>query len=104
MEFVPFSTTAMIEVLMRLDSQQLETSYYAGKGSAWDLTSLETLADAVLTWVEAGPFAVLSNMLTCVGVKTTSLESNTAPTFTAVPDHVVQGAVAQPSEPNSVAF
>lgn len=104
MPYVPILNVAMIEILMRLDDQSIENTYYAQNETGWSLGALEDLADAVLVWVGGSYFNLLSNMITCVGVKVTDLTTNTSPTFTAVPATTVQGAVAQPSVPSNVAF
>jgi len=104
MPFVSIPNTAMIEVLMRLDSQSIENTYYAESEVPLTLPLLQDLAEGVLTWVGSIYFNLLSNMLSCVGVKTTDLTSNTSGTFTAFPVTTMQGAVAQPSEPSNVSF
>lgn len=104
MPFVPVPNTAGVELLMLLDAQQIENTFYVSGAVAIPEEDLAGIAGIFLDWVASDYFPQLSNVISCVGVKVTDLSSDTAPTFTAVPESVLAGGVAQPSVPSATAW
>lgn len=104
MEFVPVLNTALIEVLMLLDAQKIENTFYAHKGAGIPDEELETLGNLVLAWVGEEYFPQLSNVITCTGVKVTNLTTDTSGTHLSPPSGTLAGGVAQPSVPSATAW
>ena len=105
MVYIPLDSVASIEVLMRLHEQSVETTYAAYHPSTpIDSVSLQNLAEVVLGWVTTVYFPLLSNLISCVGVKVVDLTTSSGGTYTAVPGSSLVGSIAQPAINNSLAF
>jgi len=89
---------------MLMDGQQIENTFYVSAEATIPEADLVTIADTVLDWVGSTYFPQLSNVVTCVGVKTVDLSTDTGPTHTSVPSSTLSGGVAQPSVPNATAW
>lgn len=104
MEFVAVPDTMLVEVLMLLDAQKIENTFYCSSESGVTEESLEAISIVTSAWVEAEYFPQLSNVITLVGVKCTDLTTDTGPTHTRFPASPVAGGVAQPSVPSATAW
>ena len=99
MPFVPVPSTAMVELLYRQDSQRLENTLYFRQADDYDTAELTTLATEVIAWATANLLPLVSNQVTVVGVKATSLESETAPAVEVAAN--VVGGNSFPALPNN---
>lgn len=100
MPFVPVPSAAMIELFWRQDNQRLENTLYFRQADSYDAAELLTLATEVLAWATSEIIPNVSNQVTLVGIKATSLESDSAPAI-ELPAAVV-GAHTFPALPNNV--
>lgn len=99
MPFVPVPSTAMVELFFRWDNQRVENTLYFRQAEAYGEAELTTLANEVIAWATAEYLTLISNQVTLIGVKATSLESDTAPAI-EVSANVV-GAAPSPALPNN---
>lgn len=104
MEFVPVPNTVLVEVLMLMDTQKIENTFYFRQSSPIGEETLQLSATKTLAWVSAFYFPQLSNVVSLVGVKSTDLTTDTSPTYTAFPATAVVGGVAQPAVPSATAW
>lgn len=104
MPFIPGSNLLMVELFQRLDSQRIENTLYFQFGSAALLESgANALLGDILTWWDTEMAPLLVQSLSLVEVKGTDLTTETSEVFTAVPNPVITGDVADESLPANVA-
>jgi hypothetical protein len=78
MPFVPVAGTVEAELLMQLDSENVENTLYFEKAGAWTVTQLQDLGAALKTWWQAWYRPPQSNSLAFRGVRLTDLSSANA--------------------------
>lgn len=104
MEFVPALNVALVEFLLRIDSQEVENTYYVSGDAALEPGDLEDIATIAGDWAVDTYLPLLSDDLTCIGVKVTDLTTETSGTFTNFFGAPEAGAVTGGTSPNNVAF
>lgn len=102
MPFISVPSTAMVELFYRWDNQRVENTLYFRQADSYDPPELTTLAEEVFNWWANSIAPLTSSSVVLVGVKATSLESDSAP---AVETPVNQPGLGDPNaEPNNVSF
>lgn len=105
MPFVPVPSTAEIEIQMALDSQHIENTLYVSRTDlAFDVTDLEEIANAVVSWWQTECRPLYSDQVRLDAVKVTSLESSTAPVWEQPVSLNNTGTLTSAALPNNVCF
>jgi hypothetical protein len=95
---------ALVEFLLRLDNQQVENTYYVEGSVALEPGDLSDISDVAETWVGDEYLPLLSDDLTCIGVKVTDLTTDTSGTFTNFFPTPLAGSLTGGTSPANVAF
>lgn len=104
MPFVPVPNTALIEIQMSMDGQQVENTLYVSKLTPFEVTDLEELALTVVTWWQEECIPLYPNTIFLSAIKLTSLESETAPVWEEPVNTLNNGTMTGASLPNNNCF
>lgn len=103
MPFVPFANTAEVEVRYSLDDQQVENTLYFRNSTAFDITSLDSLAAVVGNWAVTSLLPLQNNVTSLreVVARDLSIEESFEVTFAAASGS--DGGAGAPA-PNNVSL
>lgn len=102
MPFVPFNNVCQVELFYRQDSQTLENVLHFIAPLTPDTDSLEQLGLDTIAWWNTVIKPICTSNVSLVGVKATSLNSDTAPSVEVVTGLPLAGTAAATSLPNNV--
>jgi hypothetical protein len=102
MAFVPFTNVAQVELFYRQDNQRVENVLNFRMTAAPTVASLNSLAGNVITWWDTVVKPIATLTVSLVGVKATSLQSQTAPAVENVTGLPIAGTLAGAGSPNNV--
>lgn len=103
MAFIPIPNTAQVEYLCRQDNQAVENvlHYFIAAGPP-TVSDLEVLAGAAATWWNTALKPLTPTNVSLVGIKVTSLQTNTAPVIEYVTGLPIVGTAGGTALPNNV--
>lgn len=81
MAYIPVPNTCSVELFFTSAGQQLENVYHVVGDDPFTESTLEDVGDIVMAWATDHFMPPLSNDISLVGMKVTSLETDTAPVW-----------------------
>lgn len=104
MPFIPVENTAVAEIRMTWDLQQVENTLGFKFDIAPTFAQLATLGDQLIDWWGEFCTPLISDQVRLREVVVTSLDAESAPQATAVPATLMTGALESGSLPNGVSI
>lgn len=104
MPFVPAANTAMAELRYQWNEQQVENTLYFEASASLSLTLMETLANDLSAWWQAGLRAQQVPDLQLREIFITNLTTNTSPTFSLTDGLPLSGGKLGDGVPNNCAL
>jgi hypothetical protein len=102
MPFVPVPNTALVEMRMLLDAQQVENTLYFDFGATPVIGDLTSIANAMITWWESAYSTAITTSVELREVVATDLSSATGPQVSISPAVPAFGDLNDAPLPNNV--
>lgn len=102
MPFVPVPNSALVEVRMLQDLQEVENTLWFERNSPWDVAGLTSLNNFIVGWWASEMSPIVSELVVVREVVCTDMTTASGPQVSLPPPDLLAGALDAPTLPNNV--
>lgn len=104
MAFIRVPNTVRVELIQRLDGQELENVFHCANAVSYDAAAMRSLCEAFILWWDTDIDILVSADLSLVNTIATDLDSETGPRVEESTGLPIAGIPVSPALPNNIAL